>query len=96
MKLGVLLIVLAPLAASAQQAEIQRALIERDRQSAEFARRKRGFGCIWKRPRPTRPTKRSSRREEAHSKAELSQSLVTSAATGNGVFPCAEDGERVE
>src|SRR2546422_883920 len=65
-------------------------------QSAEFARRKRGFGCIWKRPRPTRPTKRSSRREEAHSKAELSQSLVTSAATGHGVFPCAEDGERVE
>ena len=38
MKLGVLLIILAPLAASAQQAEIQRALIERDRQSAEFAR----------------------------------------------------------
>ena len=34
MKLGVLLIVLAPLAASAQQAEIQRALIERDSQSA--------------------------------------------------------------
>ena len=38
MKLGVLLIVLTPLAASAQQAEIQRALVERDRQSAEFSR----------------------------------------------------------
>jgi hypothetical protein len=38
MKLGVLLVTLAPLAASAQQAEIQRALIERDRQSAEFSR----------------------------------------------------------
>ena len=37
MKLGALLI-LFPLAASAQQAEVQRALIERDRQSAEFAR----------------------------------------------------------
>jgi hypothetical protein len=38
MKLGALLIALLPLTASAQQAEVQRALIERDRQSAEFAR----------------------------------------------------------
>ena len=38
MRLAVLLITLAPLAALAQQAEVQRALIERDRQSAEFAR----------------------------------------------------------
>jgi len=32
------LLLLAPLAASAQQQEIQRLLIERDRQSAEFSR----------------------------------------------------------
>ena len=38
MKLGLLLIALAPLAAFGEQAEIQRALIERDRPSAEFAR----------------------------------------------------------
>lgn len=38
MKRWLLLACLVPLAALAQQAEIQRALIERDRQSAEFAR----------------------------------------------------------
>ena len=38
MRLAALLVALAPLAALAQQAEVQRALIERDRQSAEFAR----------------------------------------------------------
>ena len=38
MRLCVLLLALAPLAASAQQTEIERALIERDRQSAEFSR----------------------------------------------------------
>jgi len=38
MKLSALLIALLPLTASAQQAEVQRALIERDRQSAQFAR----------------------------------------------------------
>jgi hypothetical protein len=38
MRLIVLILTLAPLAVVAQQAEVQRALIERDRQSAEFAR----------------------------------------------------------
>jgi hypothetical protein len=38
MRLCALLIAFAPLAAFAQQAEGERALIERDRQSAEFAR----------------------------------------------------------
>lgn len=38
MKLGALLVCLSPFAATAQETEIQRALIERDRQSAEFAR----------------------------------------------------------
>jgi hypothetical protein len=38
MKLAVLLIALAPLAASAQQTEVERSVIERDRQSAEFSR----------------------------------------------------------
>jgi hypothetical protein len=34
----ILLIALLPLTASAQQADVQRAVIERDRQSAEFSR----------------------------------------------------------
>lgn len=38
MRLCALVLMLAPLAASAQQQEIQRMLIERDRQSAEFSR----------------------------------------------------------
>jgi hypothetical protein len=38
MRLAALLVALAPLAAPAQQAEVERALIERDRQSAEFSR----------------------------------------------------------
>jgi len=38
MKLCAAVLMLAPLAASAQQQEIQRMLIERDRQSAEFSR----------------------------------------------------------
>jgi hypothetical protein len=38
MRRWILLLTLASLPASAQQAEVQRALIERDRQSAEFAR----------------------------------------------------------
>jgi hypothetical protein len=38
MKLCALVLALVPLAASAQQQEIQRMLIERDRQSAEFSR----------------------------------------------------------
>jgi hypothetical protein len=38
MRLAALLVALAPLAAPAQQPEVERALIERDRQSAEFSR----------------------------------------------------------
>ena len=38
MKAWLVVAALAPLAAAGQQAEIQRALIERDRQSAEFSR----------------------------------------------------------
>ena len=38
MKLCALVLMLAPLAAGAQQQEVQRMLIERDRQSAEFSR----------------------------------------------------------
>jgi hypothetical protein len=62
---------LVPLGAAAQQAEIQRALIERDRQSAEFARPELRHLHLRRdlEHRPARPDERAAEAREPDSPA---------------------------